>query len=403
MRILIVTHLCFPEPDLKGFPFAKQLVKEGHEVQILTGYPNYPEGKLYKGYKRKLVSKENVEGVSIIRFLSFIDHSESHFKRIIAYMSFAIFGSFWGLFATRKADIVYVNMTPAPAALPALVIKLFRRTPVVLDIQDLWPETVYHLGIFRNKFIISLIAYICKKFYQWSNHVVVPSKGLYELMLQTKRVSASKLSVIYNWSSDIQSAAKDPFEIRQSVGFDRFTILYAGNIGIGQGLKVVLDAAEILSNEKILFALIGGGVEKETLKKMKIEKSLSNVIFLPRVPVNEVGEILNSSDALLVHLKKSELFEIMIPGKTQAYLKMGKPILIGVDGEAAGFVENISAGVSFEAENPISLAEKAVKLSKLGKNKLQEMGKNGSDFYHKNLAIEIGTQNFLKLFNAISS
>jgi colanic acid biosynthesis glycosyl transferase WcaI len=400
MRILIITHLCTPEPDLKGLPFAKQLLKEGHSVEIFTGLPNYPGGKLYKGYKRKLFYTEIIDGIIIKRFLSYHNHSTSFTKRALAYLSFAIIGAFWALIKTRKADVIYVNMTPAPIAFPALVVKLFRRTPVVIDIQDLWPETLEILNIYKGSVALKIIDMFCKAFYRWSDFVVVPSKGLKEILIN-KNVSTSKVRVIYNWSSDVRTTLNCSSTNEKAIEDRRFTILFAGNIGIAQGLSTILEAAKLLLNSKIDFAFIGDGVELGALKEKKERDGLTNVIFLPRVPVHEVGQVLSNADALLVHLTPNFLFDKMIPGKTQAYLKMGKPILSGVNGEANQLIEAIGAGVTFNANDVEDLCKKARSLSQLPKHELYKMGLNGKLYYEENLSIEVGTRNFIELFDLV--
>jgi glycosyltransferase involved in cell wall biosynthesis len=403
MRILILSQWCFPEPDAKALVFAKELSRKGHSVQILTGFPNYPGGKLYPGYRVKFSQKEVIDGIEILRVPLYPDHSTSSIKRLINYVSFAFTASVWGVFWVKRADVMYVYHPPATIAVPALIIKLFRKIPVVYDIQDMWPDTLESTGMLNNKVALNLVDLYCRIVYRYVDHLVVLSQG-FEKRLVQRSVPAAKVSVIYNWTviTDLPSIENKSLIPGAE---KKFTILFAGTMGKAQSLDTVLEAARIVrerGNNSIQFVFIGGGICVEQLKALSVETELENVVFLDRVSADKIGGFLLAADVLLVHLKNDPLFEITIPSKTQAYMQAGKPILMAVKGDAQVLVEKAKAGVVCAPENPAAMAEAALALAALPSEELVQLGQNGKTFYQCHLSLEKGTSNFLKVFNSVA-
>ncbi|MEC5145317.1 glycosyltransferase family 4 protein [Chitinophaga sp. 212800010-3] len=402
MRILILSQWCYPEPDLKALTFARVLAGRGHTVQVLTGFPNYPGGKVYKGYSIKLFSREIIDNLEVLRCALYPSHDRSGLKRIFNYLSFAFFASLIGIFRTRKADILYVYHPPATVAIPAILIKLFRKVPVVYDIQDIWPDTLKVTGMVNNKYVLKAVDIFMKMCYRSVDHVVVLSNGFRELLI-ARGVRSSKVNVIYNWSNPIGLAGEVDREII-SLFKNRFTILFAGTIGLAQGLDVVVKCAEQLREIKendMQFILLGGGVDVNRLKSQVMEKGLQNIHFIDRVPASIIGSYLSCADVLLIHLLEDRLFEITVPCKTQAYLLAGKPILAGVKGDAAALIENAQAGLVFIPEDHNDLLEKALILKSMGPVTLRQFGNNGRRFYDNQLSIEKGVEKFEKIFEVV--
>ncbi len=403
MHILFVSQFFAPEqPDLRGLPFARELQKQGHQVQVLTGFPNYPGGKIYPGYKIRFFQREFMDGVEVLRVPLYPSHDQSAIKRIFNYLSFAFSAAIIGLFVVKRADVQYVYQPPATVSIPALILKLFRRIPIAYDIQDLWPDTLKATGMVKSDFIIRLVDLACKFCYKYFDHIIVLSKGFKEKISQ-RGVEVDRITIINNWSNDIVEDSSLP-EVPTYIGKfkDKFSILFAGNIGKAQALESVLDAASLLQeHNKIHFFIVGDGVEVLHLKLYTEKKKLKNVTFLPRVSTEAIGPILKAADALLVHLKNDPLFEITIPSKIQAYLKTGKPIIAAVKGDAAEIIIQAKAGVICKPELPEELAQAVLKLYKMDKNSLDEMGNNGKKYYETNLSIESGTLKMLEVFNQI--
>ncbi|MCK4628834.1 MAG: glycosyltransferase family 4 protein, partial [Sedimentisphaerales bacterium] len=361
MKILFIAHYFQPEPNFfVGLPFAKALQQAGHQVQVLTGFPNYPGGKIYDGYKVKLIQKETMDGVPVIRVPLYPSHNKSSFKRILSYLSLSLSQSMIGPFAVNKADVAYVSQGPATIGLPSLIHKLFRKIPFVYSIQDLWPDSLSSTEMFDNSFGLRLIDKWCKYIYKNAAKIVVIAPGMKERLIE-RGVPEDKIEVIYNWCDDALICREKPDEeLKKQLGLDdRFNIIFAGNMGKAQAMEAVIKAADILQNDckDVQFVLVGSGVEVENLKKMTTELSLNNVKFLGRKPITEIGSILRLADVLMVHLRNDPLFKITVPSKTQAYLATGKPILIGVKGDAAKLIEDANAGLSCEPENSQSIAD----------------------------------------------
>lgn len=403
MKILIISQWFYPEPDLKGLTFAKELKRQGHEVQALTGFPNYPGGKIYPGYKIKLLQRENIQGVDVIRVPLYPSHDSSGLKRIMNYLTFAFSAAILGSLLVKKADVMYVYHPPATIAIPAVVIKYLRGIPMVYDIQDLWPDTLKATGMFNNSLGLKLVSSYCNMTYKLMDRILVLSPG-FKRILKQRGVKDNKIHVVYNWSNDITIPKDSEDKLKEEFGFSgKFTVLFAGTMGKAQALDSVLFAAERLqkTNPQIQFAFIGGGIEVENLKRIASEMELRNIVFLKRVPPQNVGRVLKAADILLVHLRKDPLFEITIPSKTQAYLMIGKPILMCVDGDAKILIEKSGAGKYCEPENHFEISTKVLEFYKMSKEDLNAMGKNGKVYYENNLSLKVGTQKISSIFNSV--
>jgi glycosyltransferase involved in cell wall biosynthesis len=401
MRILMLTQWFDPEPTFKGLTFAKELVKLGHEVEVLTGFPNYPGGKLYPGYRVKALQRETVDGISIIRVPLFPSHDGSSMKRMLNYASFAISAALLGPLLVKPADVMYVYHPPATVAFPAVILKLFRRIPFVYDIQDLWPDTLRATGMLNNKFLLKIVDGWCRLTYRIADRIVVLSPG-FQAKLQERGVPGKKVDVIYNWCDESQITTMDrsKAEEHEPRMAGRFNVVFAGTMGKAQALDAVLDAAALVapSMPKVQFVFIGGGIDSERLKRIAEERRLGTVLFLPRRPATEIGSVLSMADVLLVHLKNDRLFEITIPSKTQAYLAAGRPILMAVKGNAAELVEKVGVGLTCTPEDARSLASAVESLARMPKEKREAMGERGKQYYERELSLHIGVQHFERIF-----
>lgn len=405
VRILIISQLCYPEPDLKCLTFAKELFKKGFNVQILTGFPNYPGGKIYNGYRVKLYQKEIIDGITIHRAPLYPDHSKSGLKRILNYLSFALSASVIGAIKVNKPDILYVYHPPPTVSLPAIVIKLIYRAPIVYDMQDLWPESLIHaVSVSKNKLIIKIAELYIRNMYGWLDKIVVLSEG-FKRELCKRGVSQEKVEVIYNWAYETETSEDLSIQYSHENIFKAhlFNVVFAGNIGEGQGLETILDSAEMClhRNLDVGFILIGDGIRKKDIEDLVKIKKITNVFFIPRLPLNEVDKYMLRADALIVHLKNLQYFNYTIPSKIQSYLKIGKPIILGVHGDAAEIINEADCGIVFEPGNSFSLYESLEYMSTLGKDRLLALGQNGADYYNDNFHINIGTDKFINIFKAI--
>lgn len=404
MHILMLTQWFDPEPAFKGLPFVKELVQHGHEVEVLTGFPNYPDGKLYSGYKIKLFQREVIDGVPVFRVPLYPSHDSNAIKRVANYVSFALSASLLGFLLVRRPDIIYVYHPPATIGLPALFLHFLHHAPFVYDIQDLWPDTLQATGMVNNRAIMWMVQKWCRFIYSQAAKIVVLSPG-FRTILISRDVPGEKVEVIYNWCEENKIQSTDYNEIlAQELGMaGRFNVVFAGTMGKAQALGAVLGAARLLCDTlpEIQFVFVGGGIDVGRLKEETIAQGLTNVRFLSRRPPSEIGDILNLSDVLLVHLKNDPLFRITIPSKTQAYLAAGHPILMGVQGDAATLVEKAGAGLTCIPEDPKDIARVVEKFYDMNQEELDLMGQKGKAYYEKELSLQIGVSRFEKTFKSI--
>jgi glycosyltransferase involved in cell wall biosynthesis len=401
LRILLLSQYFAPEPFLKGLPFAQELVRQGHEVEVLTGFPNYPGGRLYPGYRLRLLQREEIGGIRITRVPLFPSHDSGGFRRMVTYLSFAFSSAILGPWLVRKPDVIHAYHGNATIGLPAWIIGLVRRAPFVLDIQDLWPDSITASGMLPKRFegLVPLVAAWCRFIYRRAAGIAVLSPG-FKKVLVARGVPEGKVEVIPNWCDEVQTHA-GPLRAEEATLLEgRFNVVMAGNMGKMQGLDVVLDAAGALQSlePRVQFVLVGDGVECPRLEARATSLGLTNVLFLPRRPANEIGSLLGRADALLVHLKDDPLFAITIPSRIQAYLAVGRPILCGVRGDGADLVREAGAGFCFEPEHPDTLVEALSALHGLAPEARVGLGEGGRRFYQEHLSIRVGTRAFLRLF-----
>lgn len=377
-------------------------MSRGFQVEVITGFPNYPGGTLYDGYRVTFIQKEVIDGVLVTRVPLFPSHDKSKLGRVSNYLSFAFSSLIYGLFFSKRADVIYAYHPPLTVGISALIIKLFRRAPVVLDIQDMWPDTLKATGMITNARLLGAISKVCNLIYSSVTKILVLSPGFKNLLIN-RGVFDSKIEIIYNWADEKVLRSTTNETPKEFASIEGFKVLFAGNIGQAQGLNVILDAARLLKDDapKLHFLVLGRGLQLDDLKIRAQQLNLDNVHFLPAVGMEEVGQFLGSADALLIHLNSDPLFEITIPGKTQAYMAVGKPILMGVSGDAASLVSRADCGVCFEPENSVALADAAKGLMLLDSTDIQRLGKNAERFYDENLSVKVGVDSFEKVFNEV--
>lgn len=400
MRILMLTQLFQPEPNhLKGLAFAKALQAGGHDVEVLTGFPNYPTGKLYPGYRLRWKQREVMDGIPVVRIPHYLSHSNSTIPRILSYTSFAASASFWGPLVLRRPDVVHVYQGPITLAAPAMAIRRLHGVPFVLDVQDIWPESLTASGMLNGRTGLALLQLFCDLAYRKAARIVVLSPG-YKAAIADRGIPETKIDVVYNWCDEKQlttahQKGPDPFGLG-----GRFNVVFAGNMGKVQALDCVIEAAAILQQTRteLQFLFVGAGVDSGRLIQLTKDKGLANVRFIPRLPPERMDRIYAFADVLLLHLKDDPLCRMSIPQKTQAYLAAGKPLLIGAPGETAALVERAGAGIFFHPEDSASLAEAIVRLMDLSPAQRRAMGDRGRAFYETELSFQVGVRRMIRIF-----
>lgn len=389
MKILLLTQWFDPEACFKGLAFARELRRQGHDVSVLTGFPNYPGGKVYPGYRIALWQREVMDNIPILRVPLYPSHNRSSLGRIANYVSFALTAAI-GIFTLPRPDIVYVYSPPPTAALGAVLLRAVKRVPFILDVQDMWPDTLGATGMVRQGPMIAVIDWWLRHAYRTAAAITVLSPG-FKRLLTARDVAPEKITIIPNWSSE---ASAGPAEATES---DEFTIVYAGNLGPGQAIEVVLGAARRLTDSAphARFLIAGDGVDAARLRAEAESQQLANITFLGRLPPDRMPALFATASALLVHLRDEPIFAVTIPSKTQAYLQAGKPILMGVRGDAAQLVTDAGAGLAFEPGNSEALAQAVLWLIGLPERQRKSMGAAGADFYRRHLSLEVGARSFV--------
>lgn len=383
MNIAFITQWYYPEPDGRVSALAEGLVAKGHDVTVITGFPNYPQGKVYEGYKISLFQRETINGVNVVRLPIFPDHSSSPFKRILNYLSFFLSLIFLAPWFIKKVDVFW-SYTPF-VVIPSIWLGMLFRRAYVLEIADIWPDTIYETGMLNNKIAIKFLEKIATIGYRNATAITVQNPG-FKTKLVERGVEAEKIHLIENWADEsIFYPCMYSEEIAKKYELvDKFNILFAGNLGMAQDLPNIIEAAELCKdNEYIQFVFIGDGVCLSDIKKQAENKQLSNVKFIPRKPLKEMPAFFSVSDVLLVTLADKPIFEITMPAKTQAYMACAKPLLIAKKGMDIQFLQEQGCAVIVEPEKPEMLAEAARQLSLLSKEEREKMGEISLSLFKK--------------------
>lgn len=359
MQVLTLSQWYIPEPDVKIHLLGKDLVERGHQVTAITGFPNYPQGRIYPGYHQRAWQWEEMDGVRVLRLPLYPDHSRSAVRRSLNYLSFATSASLLGPALCGPADVMWVYHPPLTVGIPAWWIGLLRQVPFVYEIQDIWPETVAATGMMTNSAALHWLGKLGQFVYRQAAAIIVISPGFRQNLI-AKGVPPEKIHVIPNWADEgIYHPVPPDRALADQYGLTgRFNVIYGGNLGIAQAMQNILAAAALLRDlPAIQFVLIGDGVDEVALRQQATEQRLNNVCFIGRHPAERMPYFFALADALLVHLKRDPLFEITIPGKITAYLACGRPIVSSVLGDAADVVQDAGAGLVCPPEDPAALAQ----------------------------------------------
>lgn len=397
MRILYLTQWFEPEPNIiKGVAFVRALQAAGHEVTVVTGFPNYPTGRIYPGYRLRPAQHEDLDGVRVVRLPLYPSHDASAVRRSLTFLSFFLSVLAYCLLRAGRYDLAYVYHPPITVGFAAALAGCVRRLPFVLDVQDLWPDTVSTTGLRGATLLAGPLGWICGFVYRRSTLVIAQSAGM-RRALAARGVPEAKLGTVRNWAACEEPA---PPPRREAEASDRFTLVYAGNFGRAQGLATVIAAAEILTRRRqdIEIRLIGDGVEADALRDRA--RTVPGVSIEARVPAAEIAAIIAGADALLLHLRDEPLFRITIPSKTQAYLAAGRPIVAGVGGEAADLLGEARAALVVPPCDPVALSEAIAEMADLPRARREAMGQAGRRYYRSNLSFGSGMAATLSLVDA---
>jgi colanic acid biosynthesis glycosyl transferase WcaI len=404
IRVVFVSISFDPEPGaVMGLPFAKYLQGLGnYDVTVLTAIPWYPIGKRYPGYKLRFHQWEVLDGIRILRIPLYPSHDQSAFRRMLTYLSFTVNATILGLPRLGPVDVVYYFDSLPTTGFLAFLIRIWRGAASVQHIGDLWPDTVLESGMLPYKLrrvVRSVVGGWCKFLYRRHHAITVASPGLRRMLLE-RDVPDNKVSVVHTWAFESMffPAAADPQAASEMNSENRFTVLYAGNLGPLQGLETVIDAAALLQEHtNIQIVLVGSGQTEAALQKRVAELGLKNVHFLGRRPLGRMNAFNATADALLIHLRDIPLMRSTTPSKTQVAMASARPILMGVAGDAADLLREAAAGIAFAPENPVAMADAILQLSLLSRKEREEMGKAGRRYYEQTMSLSVGSARLARL------
>ncbi|HEX3422629.1 MAG TPA: glycosyltransferase family 4 protein [Sphingomicrobium sp.] len=379
MRIAYVTQWFEPEPNIiKGTEFVRALEAAGHVVTVVTGYPNYPYGRIYPGYRMWPISRETVGGIRIVRLPLYPSHDRSVLRRSATFLTFFLSALAYLKLRRSKFDMAYIYHPPITVGLAAVLAGI----PFILDVQDLWPDTVVATDIGGASRLAGPLGACCRYVYARASAICTQSEGM-KAALIARGVAPDKISIIRNWAdAEFQEIPSAKSRRR------RFTVVYGGNLGRAQSLSNLIDAAAIVERERpdIHVELFGSGVEERDLRERTRSYDLENVGFSGRVPVSEMIREFVNADALLLHLSDDPLFDITIPSKTQYYLAMGRPIVAAVNGEAGQLLRRSGAAIVVPPADPAALANAIVEMADTSREHRAAMGHAGTEFYRRHFS-----------------
>lgn len=388
MKILFLTDNFMPEvnaPAIRTYEHCKEWAKKGAEVTVITCVPNFPKGIVYKGYKNKLYQTEIIDGIKVVRVWSYISANKGFLKRTIDFISFSITSFIVGLFF--KTDIIIATSPQFFTALSGKALSFFKRKPWIMEVRDLWPESIKTVGVMSDNFIIRYFEWLEKRCYKSAIKIISVTDS-FKREISAKGIDPKKIEIVKNGVNlKMFSPVLKNTKLLQELDLEGKRILgYIGTHGLAHNLAFILDCAKVLPEYHFIF--IGDGTEKENLiRKVRTER-IKNVTLLDSIPKEKVKNYISILDVAIINLRKAELFKSVIPSKIFENAAMQIPILLGVDGESRAIIEKYEAGEYFEPENINSFKEKVnMVLSGKGIEKYKSGGdKLAMDFDRKKKA-----------------
>lgn len=383
MHILVITQYFWPE-NFRINDLVAGLVERGNQVSVLTGIPNYPEGRIFKGYGFLKMSRQDYCGAKVYRVPLIPRGTGGGLRLAINYLSYVVSACLLVPIRCRdQYDVIFIfEPSPITVALPALLLKKLRKIPVMFWVQDLWPESLSAAGAVKSKWVLNKVAHLVRFIYRRCDKILVTSKS-YRTSIEHYDGTPDNILFFPQCAEKIfQPVTGKPAMAALGSIPDGFWIMFAGNIGAAQDFPAIIKAAARLKEyTDIHWIIIGDGRMRSWAESEAQEHKLNNVHFLGRYPLETMPSFFSHADALLVTLKKEPIFALTIPAKIQSYLACGKPVIAALDGEGARIIDEAGAGVSCPAENAEAFAQAVLKLYSATKSEREQMGNNGRAYY----------------------
>jgi glycosyltransferase involved in cell wall biosynthesis len=387
MNILFLTDNFYPEtnaPAKRTLEHCKEWSDLGHNVTVITGAPNFPKGKVFKGYKNRLYQSELVNNLTVKRVWTFITANKGFLLRIIDYISFMVSSLVCGIF-TKKHDVIIATSPQFFTLISGYFISLFKRTPLVLEIRDLWPESIVAVGIIKeSSWVITILHKIAFFLYSRSTMVICVTESFKKDLIK-KGVDKNKIFVVENGfnldTNLIPNKSIKEIESQYNIKQEDFTISFTGTVGMAHGLEIILNSAKTI-NKKMKFLIIGDGASRSELLEQAKKEQLDNINFISNISWQEIVNLNQLIDMHLVHLIDNPEFRKVIPSKIFESMALKKPVIMGVLGESRDIIDKASCGINITPENHREL--NAVINNYLDKpDTIKKMGGNGYDFVNQ--------------------
>ena len=404
----MLTQWYEPEPGPAALPsvMARALARRGHQVHVVTGFPNYPSGSLSEGYRQMPRMREDIGGVHVIRVPLAVNHDRSSLRRVANYASFGMSAALLGVPSWPPLDVLWVNYSPITVALPMWLHQLVRRTPTVTEVADLWPDTVAVSGLRGAERVgrlgRGLLERWCDAMYESSDAVVHISPGVGEV-LRARGVPAERLRYIPK-PADEQAFHGSGRSMRPELGIpaDAVVLVYAGTMGAAQDLASLIDACGLVDDPRLTVLFAGSGTHEAQLRRTAADRSLRAVRFLGRLPQERMADLLATADAGVVSLADQGLSAITMPSKTQAILASGRPVLAVATGDVATLVKSNGVGVTASPGDPDSIAGAIRCLLDAGPRPLAQMGRSARVLYDATFSVERTTDQIEGLLDDVA-
>jgi glycosyltransferase involved in cell wall biosynthesis len=380
-----ITHNFPPETNAvatRTYEHALEWVKQGASFDILTDIPHFPEGKVYKPYRNRF-QHETVNGISVYRMPIYPAENQRRIRRTLSYLSFMVSCLLCSPFVKKKPDVIVATSPQIFTAFAGYLLSVFYRVPFVMEVRDLWPQSIGAVGAIQRPTLLKAIDAMVNHLYRSARRIVVLTKS-FATEIAAKGIPQDKLVFIPNGiSEDYLNARVDPDRLetlRREHGLEgKFVAAYLGTIGMAHGLDTILEAAQRLQGQPIHFLIVGEGAARRELAAQLERLQLSNVSLLPKQPRSEIRAYLELSDVCLVLLKDLPLFTTVIPSKMLESMGCGRPVILGVRGESQAILERAQAGLAVAPESAPELAEAVAQLAQ-NRAQCQQMGQRGKSF-----------------------
>lgn len=398
MKILVISQYFYPE-NFRVNDLCRELADRGHSVTVLTGYPQYPQGKIYDGYGFRIPYDKHWNGIRIER-VKMKPRGKTPIGLINNCYSFVCEANKWVRQCEERYDVVYVfEVSPVTVGLPAVTYKNKFGAPIIFNVQDLWPDNVEIVLGVRFKPLIKVLNNIVNRIYSASDYILCSSQSFVENIAE-RGVSREKL---YFWPQFCKMPDADDMKKPSEYSDEYFNIVFAGNIGFAQGLDILTEAAENLKNKNVRWYLVGDGRAKESIEKKIHEKNLEGkVVFVGRVSEMRANEYVHFADCAYFSFKDNKLFDMTIPAKLQTYLACGTPIVAAAGGESKRIIENAQCGFVSQ-RNSLDLCRAINKMMSLPQSEIGRMRKNAEKYFIEYFSKEKAMKSFDVILEKIES